>query len=112
MIEGLAIDPFDSNHWLYGTGETIMGGHDLLKWDSVQNVTLASLATGIEETSVEGLIAPPVGGPLLSVVGDIGGFLHTNLNTAPATAFQTPDYGTTTLVIFLIFRASFSVANP
>lgn len=97
MIEGLSIDPFDSNHWLYGTGETIMGGHDLLKWDSsVQNVTLESLATGIEETSVEDLIAPPVGGPLLSVVGDIGGFLHTNLNTPPATAFQTPDYGTTT----------------
>ena len=31
MMEALAIDPFDSNHWLYGTGATIYGGHDLLK---------------------------------------------------------------------------------
>ncbi|KAF8586883.1 glycoside hydrolase family 74 protein [Ramaria rubella] len=96
MIEGLSIDPFDSNHWLYGTGLTLMGGHDLLNWDSIHNVTLSSLATGIEETSVEGLIAPPTGGPLLSVVGDDGGFLHTSLTTPPTTVFQTPDYGTTT----------------
>lgn len=27
----LSIDPFDSNHWLYGTGATLYGGHDLLK---------------------------------------------------------------------------------
>jgi len=31
MMEALVIDPFDSNHWLYGTGATIYGGHDLLK---------------------------------------------------------------------------------
>ncbi len=34
MIESLEIDPFDSDHWLYGTGLTILGGHDLTKWDS------------------------------------------------------------------------------
>jgi len=98
MIEGLSIDPFDSNHWLYGTGLTLMGGHDLLNWDTMHNVTLSVLATGIEETSVQGLIAPPVGGPLLSVVGDDGGFLHSSLDNAPATAFKTPSYGTTTYV--------------
>jgi len=27
----LVINPFDSNHWLYGTGATVYGGHDLLK---------------------------------------------------------------------------------
>lgn len=110
MIEGLSIDPFDSNHWLYGTGLTLMGGHDLLKWDTDHNITLSALATGIEETAVQGLIAPPTGGPLLSVVSDDGGFLHTSLDTAPTSIFQTPSYGTTTyevsslsLIVTLIF---------
>lgn len=31
----LVIDPFDSNHWLYGTGATIYGGHDLLEVNTV-----------------------------------------------------------------------------
>ncbi|KAK7694577.1 hypothetical protein QCA50_001763 [Cerrena zonata] len=76
MMESLVIDPFDSNHWLYGTGATILGGHDLLNWDSVHNVTLKSLADGIEETSVQGLISPPTGPSLISALGDIQGFVH------------------------------------
>jgi xyloglucan-specific exo-beta-1,4-glucanase len=95
MVEALVIDPFDSNHWLYGTGATIYGGHDLLKWDTIHNVTLESLATGIEETAVLSLISPPGGPPLLSAVGDIGGFYHSNLDTPPAGNFHTPTYGTT-----------------
>jgi xyloglucan-specific exo-beta-1,4-glucanase len=112
MVEALVIDPFDSNHWsatlkgsdnattlifyrLYGTGATIYGGHDLEKWDTVHNVTLESLATGIEETAVLGLITPPGGPPLLSAVGDIGGFYHSDLDTPPDQAFHTPTYGTT-----------------
>lgn len=95
MVEALAIDPFDSNHWLYGTGETIYGGHDLLKWDSSHNVTLKSLAVGIEEMAVLGLIAPPGGPPLLSAVGDDGGFYHTDLDTAPSQYYHDPTYGST-----------------
>jgi xyloglucan-specific exo-beta-1,4-glucanase len=70
MMEALAIDPFDSNHWLYGTGATIYGGHDLLKWDTVHNITIKSLADGIEETSVQALLSPPTGPVLLSGVLD------------------------------------------
>ena len=73
MMEALVIDPFDSNHWLYGTGATMYGGHDLLKWDTTRNVTLESLADGIEETSVQALISPPTGPSLISGVGDIVG---------------------------------------
>ena len=73
MMEGLSIDPFDSNHWLYGTGETIYGGHDLLKWDTTRNITLKSLADGVEETSVQGLISPPSGPHLISAIGDVDG---------------------------------------
>lgn len=82
MMEGLSIDPLDSNHWLYGTGATIYGGRDLLKWDTTHNVTIKSLADGIEETSVQGLIAPPSGPPLISVIGDIQGmFLFVRVRT-------------------------------
>ncbi|KAI8995567.1 hypothetical protein BD414DRAFT_479908 [Trametes punicea] len=94
MMEGLSIDPFDSNHWLYGTGETIYGGHDLLKWDSgpSRNVTLKSLADGVEETSVQGLISPPVGAHLISAIGDVDGFVHTDLDSPPLVSFSNPSY--------------------
>ena len=85
MIQGLAINPFDSDHWLYGTGLTIFGGHDLTKWDANprQNITLATLADGIEETAVLGLTAPISGPKLVSAVGDVGGFVHTDLRNFP-----------------------------
>ncbi|KAH9486753.1 Xyloglucanase [Psilocybe cubensis] len=95
MMESLVIDPFDSNHWLYGTGATIQGGHDLLKWDTTHNVTIQSLADGIEETSVQGLISPPTGPSLLSAVGDIGGFAHVSLTSPPTTGFINPTWSTT-----------------
>ncbi|KAJ6622647.1 hypothetical protein B0H10DRAFT_2162789 [Mycena sp. CBHHK59/15] len=94
-MEGLAIYPFDSSHWRYGTGQTIYGGHDLLKWDSVHNVTLESLADGIEEESVQVLIAPPSGPTLISAVGDEGGFVHTDLTKPPAQEFLDPVWATT-----------------
>lgn len=90
-IQGLSIDPHDSNHWLYGTGLTIYGGHDLLNWDASprKNITLASLATGVEEMAVQGLTAPISGPKIVSVVGDVGGFVHADL-TAPPVAFTNP----------------------
>ena len=73
MMEALVIDPFDSNRWMYGTGATIFGGRDLLKWDTTRDITLQSMADGIEETAVLGLISPPTGPPLISAVGDVCG---------------------------------------
>jgi hypothetical protein len=39
------------------------------------------MVKGLEETAIGGLISPPTGAPLFSVVGDIGGFRHDNLDT-------------------------------
>lgn len=80
---------------LYGTGATIYGGHDLKNWDTTHNITLESLSYGIEETAVYALLSVPGGPPLLSAVADVGGFIHYNLDTAPAQSFHTPTYGTT-----------------
>lgn len=92
MIEALVIDPFDSDHWLYGTGASICGGHDLTNWDIGQKVTLKALADGIEETAVLALISPPTGPKLLSGVGDIGGFAHADLDKAPSSAYANPTF--------------------
>jgi len=99
MIESLTIDPFDSNHFLYGTGATIFGSLNAKNWDNpnagYRNITLESLATGVEETSVQALLAPPVGPPLISAVGDLTGFVHSNLDVAPKSYFKNPAWTTT-----------------
>ncbi|KAK0465381.1 uncharacterized protein EV420DRAFT_1637520 [Desarmillaria tabescens] len=94
MMEALSIDPFDSNHFLYGTGATIYGSHDLTKWDTTHNITLQSLADGLEETSVQALISPPSGPHLLSALGDIEGFVHNDLNVAPSNYYTNPTWST------------------
>jgi xyloglucan-specific exo-beta-1,4-glucanase len=94
MIEALVIDPFDSDHFLYGTGATIYGSHDLTSWDTEGTFLLQSLADGIEETAVQSLMAPPSGPLLVSAVGDIEGFVHTSLTTPPAQEMMTPEWST------------------
>jgi hypothetical protein len=43
------------------------------QWDTIHNVSISSLADGIEETSVQGLISPLTGPSLISALGDIQG---------------------------------------
>ena len=101
MIEALEIDPFDSDHWLYGTGLTIMGGHDLTNWDTVHNVSIATLANGVEEMAVQALVSVPGGSELLVAVGDDSGFTYSsssNLGTAPQTNWMNPEFTSSTSV--------------
>jgi xyloglucan-specific exo-beta-1,4-glucanase len=42
------------------------------------------------------LISPPSGAPLISGLGDIGGFRHDSLDAVPATMFTSPVFTTTT----------------
>ncbi|KAL2128547.1 hypothetical protein VTI74DRAFT_9033 [Chaetomium olivicolor] len=100
MIEALEIDPLDSDHWLYGTGLTLYGGRDLTKWDTaVRNVSISSLAVGIEEMAVLGLASPPGGSELLAAVGDDCGFTFrssSDLGTSPRTPWMTPMWTSST----------------
>jgi hypothetical protein len=82
MTEALEIDPFNSDRFLYGTGATIFGADNLTAWDTGGTVAISVRAQGLEETSVQCLISPPVGPHLLSAVGDVGGFVHTDFNAA------------------------------
>ncbi|GAB1315864.1 Xyloglucanase [Madurella fahalii] len=93
MIEALEIDPLDSDHWLYGTGLTLFGGRDLTKWDTTRNITISSLAVGIEEMAVLGLASAPGGSELLAAVGDNNGFTFRSsddLDTSPQTPWMNP----------------------
>jgi hypothetical protein len=96
MVESLEIDPFDSNRMMYGTGATVYGTTDLLKWDDGGQITIKPTAAGLEETAVLDLISPPTGAPLISGLGDIGGFRHTDLTKVPPMMFQQPNFTTTT----------------
>jgi xyloglucan-specific exo-beta-1,4-glucanase len=121
MIESLEIDPFDSNHWLYGTGLTVMGGHNLLSWDTNYNVSISTLAKGVEEMAVIDLSSVPGGSELLAAVGDDSGFTYvssSNLLTAPANNWLTPEFTTSTSVDYAglavadIVRAGNSAGTP
>ncbi|KAF4993454.1 hypothetical protein FGRMN_6460 [Fusarium graminum] len=103
MVESIAIDPNDSNHWLYGTGLTVYGGHDLTKWDSTHSIIIESLADGIEETAVLDVKSAPGGSELFAAVGDVSGFTFASksvLNKSPQSAWDTPMFTTSVGVDF------------
>jgi hypothetical protein len=100
MTEALEIDPFDSNRMMYGTGATVYGTENLTNWDSGGQFKITPMVKGLEETAVNDLISPPSGAPLLSGLGDIGGFRHTDLNAVPKLMYTQPNLATTTSLDF------------
>ncbi|MCX5400974.1 exo-alpha-sialidase [Streptomyces sp. NBC_00102] len=90
-IQAVAVDPFDSRHIVFGTGATVFGTRDLVRW--------APEIRGLEESSVRHLVAPPAarGARLLSGLGDIGVMYHESLTSSPSRGMaSTPVFGTAT----------------
>lgn len=100
MTEALEIDPFNSARMMYGTGATLYGTENLGNWDSGGQITVKPMVQGLEETAVNDLASPPTGAPLLSALGDVGGFRHTDLTKVPAMMFTQPNFTTTTSLDF------------
>ncbi|WLW51020.1 cellulose binding domain-containing protein [Streptomyces sp. YU58] len=100
MTEALEIDPFNSDRMMYGTGATIYGTENLGNWDGGSQFTIKPMVQGLEETAVLDLASPPSGAPLLSALGDIGGFRHTDLTKVPSMMFTQPNFTTTTSLDF------------
>ncbi|MER6346753.1 cellulose binding domain-containing protein [Streptomyces sp. NPDC001595] len=96
MTEALEIDPFDSDRMMYGTGATIYGTENLTNWDGGGKFAITPMVRGLEETAVNDLASPPSGAPLLSALGDIGGFRHTDLTKVPAMMYTSPNFTSTT----------------
>jgi hypothetical protein len=111
-VGSLQIDPFNSRHVVYGTGATVETTADMTASDNQtapSNWTVGAL--GIEETVITGLISPPSGpANLLSVMGDIDGFEHTDLTVSPASGmFQNPSESTGTSIDFAQSTPAFIV---
>jgi hypothetical protein len=100
MNESVEIDPFDSNRLLYGTGATVYSTTQLTNWDAGTTFTIKPMAKGLEETNVLDLASPPSGVPLVSALGDIGGFYHTNLDAVQPSFHDTPSLSSTTSLDF------------
>ncbi|MGI4827285.1 MAG: WD40/YVTN/BNR-like repeat-containing protein [Janthinobacterium lividum] len=88
-ISGLQIDPANPDHLLYGTGATLYGAHDVSQAVSGNSPTWEVEGNGVEETAVLALISPKTGAHLLSGLGDIGGFVHTDFKVSPQQGMYT-----------------------
>jgi len=92
----LEIDPFDSNHAMFTTG---YGGHETFNLsyvDANKPVKWSIMSKGIEETVALELISPPKGVPLITAIGDYGGFVHWDLDKPePNGSFSNPRFGNT-----------------
>ena len=109
MVESLEIDPFHSNHMLYGTGATMYGTNNLTAWDSGGQASISVAAVGIEETAVQDLISPPAGtAHLISAVGDNGGYTHNNL-AVPSVMDANPVFTSGTSLDYAELNPSFIV---
>lgn len=89
-MTALAIDPFDSGHVLYGTGNGIWRSKDANATDSGGTSHWTAGARGLEETALMDAIAPPGGAAVVTAMGDQGGFRHDDLTRVPAGRLDNP----------------------
>ncbi|MFD9573562.1 RICIN domain-containing protein [Streptomyces sp. NPDC059982] len=99
-MTALAIDPFDSGHALYGTGNGIWRSKDASATDSGGTSHWAAGARGLEETSLADAIAPPGGATLVTSMGDQGGFRYGSLTEVPAGRLKNPLMSSSTDIDF------------
>ncbi|MFF4031823.1 WD40/YVTN/BNR-like repeat-containing protein [Streptomyces sviceus] len=89
-MTALAIDPFNSGHVLYGTGNGILRSKDANASDSGGTSHWSSGARGLEETALMDAIAPPGGATVITSMGDQGGFRHDSLTKVPSGRLKNP----------------------
>lgn len=92
----IEIDPFNSNHAIFTTGYGLHETFNLTDADKGIPTTWGVKNKGIEETVALELLSPPVGVPLISAIGDYGGFIHHDLDKpAPEGNFINPHFSNT-----------------
>jgi hypothetical protein len=95
----IEIDPRNPDHATFTTGYGGWETFDLTAADRQQPTHWSALAPGIEETVALQLDSPTKGVPLISAIGDYGGFTHADLDhPAPEGASAQPRFGNTNAV--------------
>lgn len=95
-MAAFAIDPFDSDHAVYATGATVFATNDFSNVNNDQPTHWYPWIAGIEQTAIITLISPAEGAHLLSGFGDIGGFVHDDLDASPPLGmYENPQFSNT-----------------
>lgn len=89
-MTGVAINPFDPDEIMYGTGATIFKTDNLTKCQT-EPVNLSVAAKGVEETAIFDIVSPNQNDEnapeLYTILGDLYGFKHENVDEAPKEHF-------------------------
>ncbi|MEP6899301.1 MAG: cellulase, partial [Rhodanobacter sp.] len=91
-MSDIAIDPFDSDHVMFVTGYGVWASRNMRAFDRGGAVNWWFQDTGLEETVALALTSPSEGAHLLSALGDLDGFRHDDLDTAPRQFTAPPRY--------------------
>ncbi|MDX2557745.1 RICIN domain-containing protein [Streptomyces stelliscabiei] len=108
-MTALAIDPFNSGHVLYGTGNGIWRSKDAGASDSGGTSHWSMGARGLEETALIDAIAPPGGATVITSMGDQGGFRHDDLTKVPSGRLKNPMMTNSTDIDFAQSKPSMMV---
>ena len=106
-IGDVDIDPFNPDIAWFITGYGLWACKNITDADQDNPVTWKFMNTGLEETVPLGIISPPSGAPLVSVIGDIDGFRHDNLDESPPFGRFMPRYGTNTSIDYAENKSGF-----
>jgi len=101
-VEAVAVDPFDSNHAMYGTGAGIWNSTNIgsASGSAGQGVTWTFSDKGLEET-VPIFLVPTVKGAFLGAIGDLGGMRNTDLDAYSSSGeYANPVYSNTMSIDF------------
>lgn len=86
-VSDIEINPFNSDEVTYGTGATVYTTVNMTALDNGGDVTIKFNAYGLEENAVFKMVSPPHADgstpQLYSIMGDLTGFSHMDVNVRP-----------------------------
>jgi len=93
-IGDIDIDPTNPDEAIYVTGYGLWRTRNLTEADRSGRTDWRFDDEGLEETVALELVSAPGGAPVVSTIGDIGGFRHDDLTTVAASRYFEPHGGT------------------